>query len=583
MAAEYEETTGQPFEEVKEGPDLLEEQKRAESMRRARRLSSKKDEYAPAASQSAVYEERKKKKAQTLADRQEVMQAHAKMEGTSKIQRERKEARERKKVRAKDEAARTHKHPEIAVTVVRASALPKMDLLGSCDAYVKIFGPGGAFHKTRTVRNSLDPVWPKGEHATFAVPPGVETLSLEVWDHDLLSADDLVGNCDVPLSCAFRPKEDHTFELKNATHAQAAWLRATKQRGGAKKKGPPTITLRLRWVDDAEPDEKAASSSPAAARRASSGGAAGKSPSPPPPAAPDAVQMWVCNFCASNNFGPPTCVTCGNHKLAKPEKKVDPKQHGGGGGWLARVCGGARGREPRVAAVATTASGTPPAKEAGATTRAASRSVIADRRSRGSDDWATSAAVPGIEKRPKQRRPSSDRKRPSSDRPDSVGFEGVGDGAFDHGDRNALRDDASAVGRAMRRVRRSFDDAVEDLNEAAGAARRSFDNARASRTSRSSRMSRDSFDKMTREEQDELLAEKRRMLENAQSDATKKSRNRRFSLTASKAQEEAQREHSEQLSASLDKLLKRRERAEAKQAAREIDDAWASALGGGEA
>ena len=57
------------------------------------------------------------------------------------------------------------------------------------------------------MRNSLDPVWPKGEHATFAVPPGVETLSLEVWDHDLLSADDLVGNCDVPLSCAFRPKE----------------------------------------------------------------------------------------------------------------------------------------------------------------------------------------------------------------------------------------------------------------------------------------------------------------------------------------------------------------------------------------
>ena len=131
------------------------------------------------------------------------------------------------------------------------------------------------------------------------------------------------------------------------------------------------------------------------------------------------------------------------------------------------------------------------------------------------------AAVPGIEKRPKQRRPSSDRKRPSSDRPDSVGFEGVGDGAFDHGDRNALRDDASAVGRAMRRVRRSFDDAVEDLNEAAGAARRSFDNARASRTSRSSRMSRDSFDKMTREEQDEHLAEKRRMLETAQGVAAK--------------------------------------------------------------
>ena len=191
--------------------------------------------------------------------------------------------------------------------------------------------------------------------------------------------------------------------------------------------------------------------------------------------------------------------------------------------------------------------------------------------------------------RPKKRRPSSDRKRASSDRADAVGFEGVGDGAFDR-ERNSLRDEASAVGRAMRRVRRSFDGAVEDFSEAAGAARRSFDDAarrsldgaRASRTSRSSRMSRDSFDKMTREEQDELLAEKRRMLENAQSVATK-SPNRRFSLTSSKAKDEAQREHSEQLGAKLDKLLKRRERAEAKQAAREIDDAWASALGGGEA
>ena len=68
--------------------------------------------------------------------------------------------------------------------------------------------------------------------------------------------------------------------------------------------------------------------------------------------------------------------------------------------------------------------------------------------------------MPGVE-RPKKRRPSSDRKRASSDRADAVGFEGVADGA---------RTTAAELARAsrrpwprVRRVRRSFDAAVEDF------------------------------------------------------------------------------------------------------------------------
>ena len=53
MAAGREGRPGQPFEEMKEGPNL-DEQKQAEKQaaikRRARRLSGKKDEYAPATS-----------------------------------------------------------------------------------------------------------------------------------------------------------------------------------------------------------------------------------------------------------------------------------------------------------------------------------------------------------------------------------------------------------------------------------------------------------------------------------------------------------------------------------------------------
>ena len=89
-------------------------------------------------------------------------------------------------------------------------------------------------------------------------------------------------------------------------------------------------------------------------------------------------------------------------------------------------------------------------------------------------------------------------------------------------------------------------------------------------------MSRDSFDKMTREEQDEHLAEKRLMLETAQGDAAKTAdaSKRRFSLTSAKAVQ-AKEEHAEQLGANLDKLLQRREKADAKKAQRDFDDAWA--------
>ena len=49
---------------------------------------------------------------------------------------------------------------------------------------------------------------------------------------------------------------------------------------------------------------------------------------------------------------------------------------------------------------------------------------------------------------------------------------------------------------------------------------------------------------------------------------------RRFSLTSAKAVQ-AKEEHAEQLGANLDKLLQRREKADAKKAQRDFDDAWA--------
>eukprot|EP00960_Hanusia_phi_P036598 752414-Hanusia_phi.AAC.1 len=89
------------------------------------------------------------------------------------------------------------KHEAIlTICVVSASNLPKADVLGSCDPYVKVkIGKGGGQFEYVTDKKlkTLDPVW----NETFDLPiwqlDNCEDLTIELWDWDRMTQDDLLG------------------------------------------------------------------------------------------------------------------------------------------------------------------------------------------------------------------------------------------------------------------------------------------------------------------------------------------------------------------------------------------------------
>ncbi|XP_074551981.1 double C2-like domain-containing protein alpha [Halichoeres trimaculatus] len=102
---------------------------------------------------------------------------------------------------------------ELHCTVLRAKGLKPMDFNGLADPYVKLHLLPGACKanklKTRTIRNSLNPVW--NETLTYV---GIteedmhkKTLRLTVCDEDKLTHNELIGESRVPLK---RVKPDQT-------------------------------------------------------------------------------------------------------------------------------------------------------------------------------------------------------------------------------------------------------------------------------------------------------------------------------------------------------------------------------------
>ena len=89
------------------------------------------------------------------------------------------------------------------VNVKKALGLSKQDRNGSSDAYITIaFSKyGKPMYSTRVVIDDLNPIWNestailiRSEHIKAG-----ESLSIELWDSDRFTSDDLVGKCRVPL------------------------------------------------------------------------------------------------------------------------------------------------------------------------------------------------------------------------------------------------------------------------------------------------------------------------------------------------------------------------------------------------
>ncbi|KAG8075325.1 hypothetical protein GUJ93_ZPchr0006g40988 [Zizania palustris] len=83
----------------------------------------------------------------------------------------------------------------LKVKVIRGTKLAVRDMLSS-DPYV-VLTLGQQKAKTRVIKSNLNPFW--NEVLTLSVPQRYGPLKLQVYDHDVLSRDDIMGEAEVDL------------------------------------------------------------------------------------------------------------------------------------------------------------------------------------------------------------------------------------------------------------------------------------------------------------------------------------------------------------------------------------------------
>lgn len=91
---------------------------------------------------------------------------------------------------------------KLKITLVRASGLVSADYWkGTSDPYV-VFILGKVKYESTMLRRNLNPVWCPNENFQFTVDtraPTCQNLAVEVWDHDTLEPDDLIGTLSLPI------------------------------------------------------------------------------------------------------------------------------------------------------------------------------------------------------------------------------------------------------------------------------------------------------------------------------------------------------------------------------------------------
>ncbi|CAL9136008.1 unnamed protein product [Musa textilis] len=83
----------------------------------------------------------------------------------------------------------------LKVKIVRGSNLAVRDMLTSDPYVVLILGQQKA--QTTVKKSNLNPVW--NEELKFSIPQRYGALKLQVYDHDVLSADDIMGEAEIDL------------------------------------------------------------------------------------------------------------------------------------------------------------------------------------------------------------------------------------------------------------------------------------------------------------------------------------------------------------------------------------------------
>merc|ERR1712154_93475 len=84
----------------------------------------------------------------------------------------------------------------LKVHIVKATELPDMDMRPGVDPYVKVTYDGKS-RKTKYVKNCKEPEF--NETLTWDAEKG-QNITVEVWDWDRISANDLIGSVRIPTN-----------------------------------------------------------------------------------------------------------------------------------------------------------------------------------------------------------------------------------------------------------------------------------------------------------------------------------------------------------------------------------------------
>lgn len=114
----------------------------------------------------------------------------------------------------------------LTVTLASASGLAAADAWGTSDPYA-VVRAGGCGHRSATVARSLTPTW--GETFDLYVGSSVDRLTVSLFDADLLSGDDPLGEAVLPLAdvVAGRVSGDVTLPLTTGDGAAAGAVTLT--------------------------------------------------------------------------------------------------------------------------------------------------------------------------------------------------------------------------------------------------------------------------------------------------------------------------------------------------------------------
>lgn len=101
---------------------------------------------------------------------------------------------------------------KLVIDIVEGTNLAPKDSNGFSDPYVYFTGPDGHTHRTETLTKTLCPVW----HKSFSfdlkcnewVTASVKPIIFEVWDYDMLSGDDYMGQVEVDFKAELSGKLD---------------------------------------------------------------------------------------------------------------------------------------------------------------------------------------------------------------------------------------------------------------------------------------------------------------------------------------------------------------------------------------